>query len=230
MTKSQFYLPFIFAGLFLTIIKLLIAPPTAKKYTPPEFPQSLEAAQEVYYYSDLISTEARAKSPILQDHDPQLKYHRVIARQQYHSRLEYTSPIEIILTYVVRTDGDWHIFLKSANFASPTVPKETLDRVTDKGVYRLWQQEGKTHLYSCINTRGTASVTVSQFRHEQYYSALQLPHLAYWLLGQRSLMEDSCLWIHLISRTKYLSLSEAAEEIEPIWLDVVEKLSTINAN
>ena len=223
MEKKQFHLPFTLLVLSLTAIKLLVFPPTDQNYSLPELPQRIETGRDILYHSASLPVERTTSSATLPTNYPEVKYNQVVAHQQYRQESDHILSIEIILTYIVRTDGAWQTFLQSTKLSTPENPERILDKTTDKGYYRLWQQSGETHLCSCINVYGSATVTSRQFRNEKYAAILKVSHILSWLLGRTPLEEDSCLWIHLISYQTYPSLAEAAEEIEPLWMETVDQ-------
>ena len=128
MKKYQFHLPLLLLVLSLTGIKLLISPPTDQKYFSPELPKRLRTAQTVFDHQNSLPAEASTSNAALQTSYPQAKYHQVIVHQQYRPAPSQTSLLEISLAYVVRTDGDWHTFLKEADLSSPANPEKILDR------------------------------------------------------------------------------------------------------
>jgi cyanosortase A-associated protein len=215
MEKHRVYLlQFIFAGLCLTLAKLLLYPPTERNYTQPVFPEEFRIAQQTW---QSISPDRVQRDTALIQQDISQKYHRIIAYQKYVATTGAVVPMNMEIFYVVRTQGAWHTFMDINQFTLPEFPNAKLDRNTSMGTYRLWQQGGRNHLYSCLHKHGPTTITTQQFRQSQYRYDLIWKRLPSWLLLGTQLVEDTCLWVHLYSPEADDSLSEAVSYMEPVW-------------
>lgn len=214
MEKRRVYLlQFIFVGLCLTLAKLLLFPSDPRNYTQPIFPKELRIAQQTW--QSFPDRGQQYSAPVQQD--VRQKYHRIIAHQKYVAPTDVVVPMNMEIFYVVRTQGAWHTFMDVNQFTLPELPNAKLDRSTSMGTYRLWQQGGKNHLYSCLHKHGPTIVTTQQFRQSQYHYHLIWKRLSSWLLQGTQLVEDTCLWVYLYSPEADDSLSEAVSYMEPVW-------------
>ena len=50
------------------------------------------------------------------------------------------------------------------------------------------------YLGSCINAKGEATVTLSQYNQNRYLHGWGLTRTFLWLIGQQDLVEYRCLW------------------------------------
>lgn len=215
MEKRRVHLlQFLCAGLCLTTAKLLLFPPAEESYAKPIFPKEFKVIQQTWQPTPFGNGQ-QDLMPAEQDINQQ--YHRIIAHQNYIPTNNIVIPIDMGISYVVRTQGAWHTFMESHQFPLPESPNSQIDRSTSIGTYRLWQQEGKIHLYSCLHKHGPATVTPQQFQQNRYRAALVWTRLLTWLLQGTQLIEDTCLWLHLYSPETNDSFSTAVTYMEPVW-------------
>jgi len=91
------------------------------------------------------------------------------------------------------------------------------------GHYGLVAHDGKVYLSACVNSRGTSTVTESQFTQNRYKNDLQVSRLMPWLLGQESLIDSRCLWTLMSVPLKKGSIgansldSDASKDLETAW-------------
>ena len=221
MEKHRSYLlRFIFLGLCLTMTKLILFPPAEKNYTWPTLPKKLKTAQQTWQPSPL-SQQNNAQQQLDQQGGSQ-RYDQVLVRQEYTSAKGTTGPMRMEISYVVRTQGDWHTFMEVKQLTLPDSPDAILDRSTPNGSYRLWQQGDITHLYSCIHRHRPTTVTLKQFRQNRYYYDLTADRFLSWFLGRVLLAEDTCLWLHLSRQEVDQSLDEAMDDMEPVWENITD--------
>ena len=87
----------------------------------------------------------------------------------------------------------------------------------DIGSYGVLVHQDQLHLSSCITPQGSSIVDRGFNRH---YPALQLlsDRLVFWLLGEKPLVENVCLWSHLSIPLVDSSPEKAYLTLEKVWL------------
>ncbi|CCQ56652.1 MAG: cyanoexosortase A system-associated protein [Crocosphaera sp.] len=100
------------------------------------------------------------------------------------------------------------------------------------GHYAFFEHENTTYLGSCINAKGEATVTLSQYNQNRYLHGWGLTRTFLWLIGQQDLVEYRCLWtimsipnsseeldftINIDTNDK--ELNETEKKLEEAWLD-----------
>ena len=88
----------------------------------------------------------------------------------------------------------------------------------DIGFYGLLIHQNQLHLSSCITPQGSNIVSKAKFY--QNYPAFQLfsDRLTFWLLGEKPLVENICLWSHLSIPIADSSPERAYLTLEKIWV------------
>lgn len=125
--------------------------------------------------------------------------------------------------YYMESDGDVSRYL----LAYSPVKAANTNLVTkyhpQVGHYGLVTHQGQAYLSSCINPRGSSTVTTEQFTQNRYAHDLQLSRILPWMLGQTSLLDYRCLWTVLAIPLKSTSGSSsptpetAYKNLELIW-------------
>lgn len=100
------------------------------------------------------------------------------------------------------------------------------------GHYAFFEHENATYLGSCINAKGEATVTLSQYNKNRYLHGWGLTRTFLWLIGQQDLVEYRCLWtiMSIPSSSEELDftinidpnkkeLNETEKKLEEAWLD-----------
>ena len=117
------------------------------------------------------------------------------------------------------------------------LPHETLKVLEQEemGSYGILIHQNELHLSSCITPQGSSIVGSTNF--QQIYPAVQLlpDRLIFWLLGEKPLVENICLWSHLSMPIDDSSPEKAYLTLEKVWLSWYEHwypylVTTINSN
>lgn len=99
------------------------------------------------------------------------------------------------------------------------------------GHYAFFEYDNATYLGSCINAKGEATVTLSQYNQNRYRHGWGLTRTFLWLIGQQDLVEYRCLWtimsvpqvaeldfkINIDDNNK--ELNETEKKLEQAWLE-----------
>ena len=90
------------------------------------------------------------------------------------------------------------------------------------GFYGVLIHQDQLHLSSCITPQGSSIVSNAKFY--QSYPAFQLfsDRLVFWLLGEKPLVENVCLWSHLSIPLADSSPDRAYLTLEKIWVSWYE--------
>lgn len=101
--------------------------------------------------------------------------------------------------------------------ATPRQPLPTMRQQDGIGYYSLSVQDGKAYLRSCINPRGNAAVTYTQFIQNRYTVDLQPSRLFPWLTGQQPLRDYRCFWAYLSVPLKDAPPETVYQVLEKSW-------------
>ena len=90
------------------------------------------------------------------------------------------------------------------------------------GSYGVLIHQDELHLTSCITPQGSSIVSKANFY--QSYPAFQLlsERLVFWLLGEKPLVENVCLWSHLSIPLSNSSPEKAYLTLEKVWFSWYE--------
>ncbi len=131
-------------------------------------------------------------------------------------RYQYTRaemPLTIEMRYLNNTSGEVKDLLKSYTSISSSLKLRHQEEI---GFYGLFTHQKKAYLSSCINPRGSSTVTQRQFNQNRHAYDLQINRLLPWLLGQQKLEDKRCLWT-LSSIPLKNSSEEAYQILETAW-------------
>ena len=131
--------------------------------------------------------------------------------------LEQTSKslsIDIQMHYITRGQ-DVKTLLKKYT----SLPHQSLKVLEQEkiGSYGVLIHQDELHLSSCITPQGSSIVSKSNFY--QSYPAFQIlsDRLVFWLLGEKPIVENVCLWSHLSIPLSNSSPEKAYLTLEKIW-------------
>ncbi|MBM0744710.1 cyanoexosortase A system-associated protein [Phormidium sp. CLA17] len=100
---------------------------------------------------------------------------------------------------------------------APGQPRPILRQHDATGAYGLSVQDGKAYLRSCINPRGKAAVTYTQFIQNRYTVDLQPSRFVHWLTGQQPLRDYRCLWAYFSIPLEGSPPEAAYQTLEKTW-------------
>jgi cyanosortase A-associated protein len=127
--------------------------------------------------------------------------------------------LDIEMRYFTGTDGDVSNYIRSY---TSLVPSFSLGDRANVGFYGLLADRQRAYLSACINPRGGSTVTGGQFMQNRYLYDFRLNRLLPWLLGQESLSDRRCLWVHLSIPLENSSPETAERVLENVWFSWYE--------
>lgn len=201
-------LAFLSVGVVLVLAKSLLSSPEKNSQVAPyTFPETVSLSA----WKPADSTPI----PISKDIDP----------STYNSGMQYRyiqngQPLDIEMRYVNTNSADIKDFLKRYT-AIPTTADRFQPITRQKaeiGYYQLFAREGRAYLHSCINPRGNSTVTVEQFRKNRATYDMRVDRVVPWLIGQKELRDNRCLWALLSTPLKNSSPEKAYETLEKAWV------------
>ncbi|HCF29491.1 MAG TPA: cyanoexosortase A system-associated protein [Cyanobacteria bacterium UBA11049] len=110
--------------------------------------------------------------------------------------------VNVEMRYVVNTVGDVQEYIKQNTNISLSKSKYTQRQQGGIGFYNLFTYQGKAYLSTCINPRGGTTVTDRQFKQNRNTYDVQFNRIVPWLLGQKELKDNRCLWTHISTPLK----------------------------
>jgi cyanosortase A-associated protein len=130
-------------------------------------------------------------------------------------------PLELEMRYIVDTDGDIMFFLQNFTSIPPTAALISNSHQQEGvGFYSLFVYQGKAYLSTCINPRGSTTVTAQQFIHNRISQDLKLERVFPWLVGQEQLRDSRCLWANLSIPLKDSSPQQAYQTLKTTWFSI----------
>lgn len=199
-----------FVGVIFTVGRLIIDPNAVhQKVNSFTFPSEVP----------LHEGQLRESQPLM-DTVAQLprQYNAAIAGRYYR----YTQKgvfLDLEMRYMVGTLGDVESFIK--NYTAIHLPSgqvfQTLRQQEGVGFYGLFVYQNRAYLSTCINPNGGSTVTTEQFLHNRHTYDLRFSRLLPWFLGQESLRDRRCLWVHLSTPLKNADSLSAYLVLEKAW-------------
>lgn len=146
-------------------------------------------------------------------------YDRILAAQKYYYQQD-NKDLEIKMSYVVGTLGRAKIKVAlQQQYTRNLTPEQISPEWTKKDnlQYAILDFDGRSHLISCINSRGGSTVTSDEFRKNRRKHDLQPSRLLPWLMGKETLLDRRCLWAELSLPIQEDSKEESHKLLESTW-------------
>jgi len=203
LTKRQIFLVVTLLGLALAVLKLGLDPKAANRQ-----PQNLTfpASVPVPPWQFMQSAAIAPNNPKLEEF--------FLDIYEYKYQKEGKS-LNVKMYYTLGTRGESSVFLaKRFEIDSAVFPiAQEFRGNSETGYYSLFNYKGRSHLVSCINPRGSSTVTSQQFLANRNQYDLQPERFIPWILGQEALRDNRCLWVDmsipLEAKTAYPILEKA---------------------
>ncbi|NDJ16201.1 cyanoexosortase A system-associated protein [Myxacorys almedinensis] len=164
-----------------------------------------------------------------------LSSHRAIAKDRYHydndsfhldgQSYEYRnnsndSDLTVDLYYVRQANGDIENYFKAYTLDNEIVIAERPTQKQGKnGFYSLFEHKRKAYLSTCINSRGSSTVTREQFVANRNTYDLQPSRLIPVLVGREEPRDARCLWVTLSMPLEHRSVETVQQQLEAAWND-----------
>lgn len=201
-------LAFLSVGVVLVLAKsILYSPATASKFTSFSFPETVSLSD----WKPVDSKPVEGKSG---------KKHDTYLGGMHYRYIQNGQPIDIEMRYVANTDGDVKGYLKKYTPipSSPDKFKPVVRQKKGMGLYNLFAYEGRAYLSACMNPRGDTTVTGEQFKKNRATYDMRVDRVVPWLLGQKELRDNRCMWALLSAPLKNSSPEKAYEALEKAWV------------
>ncbi|MEG3940059.1 cyanoexosortase A system-associated protein [Microcoleus sp. S36b_A3] len=126
--------------------------------------------------------------------------------------------LEIEMRYLVNTIGDVEGMMKGHTILKSSPGKLALASTQAAGFHGILQQQNRLYLSSCINPRGSPTVTSQQFRYNRNTSDLQPNRILFWLLGRGNIQDKRCLWTQMSMPLDKTTPEDAKKILENAWV------------
>ncbi len=192
----------VFGSSLLVLAKVTLAPNTSINTAAPfAFPDSVL----------LPKWQALPSSPL---DNQDIGDSKSLAGRLYQYQQDGTT-LKIEMYYFANTDGDVEKFLKRRiSISIPQIQQRQKDGI---GYYGLFNHQQRANLSACINPAGSSTFTSRQFKHNRNVSDLSKT-LIPWLLGERNLQDNRCLFVNLSIPLSQESSDIAYQKLESAWL------------
>ena len=129
--------------------------------------------------------------------------------------------LNIEMRYLVDDDSEVrNLMLKYGKKSAASAPA-TVQFQEETGFVSLSSDQSHLYLSSCINPRGSTTVTVAQFNQNRYAHDLRPDRVLPVLLGQQSLRDSRCLWAHMTLSLNKENLDSARQVLLDAWKEWV---------
>jgi cyanosortase A-associated protein len=126
--------------------------------------------------------------------------------------------LEIEMRYLTATKGDIPQFLHWYKSIEQT-PAAKIERQPGIGYHLFFVHQNKAYLSSCIHPQGESTVDGKQYLKTKLLSSGNPRQLWGWLVGQKTLFDQRCLWSHLSLPLTEPSQPEKTHQIlKEVWL------------
>ncbi|AFZ06353.1 hypothetical protein Osc7112_1869 [Oscillatoria nigro-viridis PCC 7112] len=194
-------------GVLLVAGKLVFYPSDGKKVaTPFEFPESVP----------LADWKLNKSAPIELSDNSEFKAAR---KYEYQKN---SMALEIEMRYAVNTIGDVEGMMKGHTVLKSYPGKLALANTQGAGFHGILQQQNRLYLSSCINPRGSATVTSQQFRYNRNTRDWQPNRILFWLLGRGNIQDRRCLWTQMSVPLDKKTPEDAKKILENAWVSWYE--------
>lgn len=213
-------LMFVFANVALVLGKVLLDPSIGKRVpTPFVFPQTVPLSGWQLVASEPLKNHAQQLGQVRPKNLPNGKQYRYTKDNQ---------TLDVEMVYELETHGEYKEFLR--NFTSiKGVPDQQFILVRQQpgvGIYGMFALQNRAYLNACINPRGGSTLTRQQYGDNRVRYDLLSERTIFWLLGQRSLRDQRCLWSHFSIPLNKSSPQEAYATLEKAWFSWYQWWST----
>jgi len=131
--------------------------------------------------------------------------------------------LKIDMHYLIHLDPNLRNLMLKYEKETPKTPFISTIQENEFGSYSLFTEQDNAYLSSCINPRGETTVTAAQFTQNRYTYDLKVDRLIPILLGQTTLQDARCLWVHMtLPINPEQSQEETFQTLETTWADWYE--------
>ena len=139
-------------------------------------------------------------------------------KSYFYSKNNFSLEVEML--YLVGTRGNVHSLLEN----EVAIPANLLKRadthkLEDIGFYTTFSDKNRAYLSSCINPRGSTTVTQKQFSQNRYKHDFKYTLLLAWLFGKGTIRDRRCLLTNLSIPLENLQPEIANKVLQEVWQD-----------
>ncbi len=147
-----------------------------------------------------------------------LQLHRLRSGQKYHYQQQGTE-VTAALRFFSPTFGNIEHYVKKTD--DPPLQKAYAQGKTsylpDLGTYRLFNDQETAYLSACLTPEGESTINVAAYVNKTNRGIFNWETLIPRLLGQRSLRERRCLWVHLSTPLQQDSPEDSYRRLESVF-------------
>lgn len=199
------FLSVVFGGGILTLAKVLFFPPA---------PPSQAYASLFSGAPELMGWQFDETTPL--DLQERGQGELITAATYTYTQEEHNLAID--MHYLVHLDPNLRNLMLKYGKNTPAATIESTLRHNEFGYYSIFSDAAGTYLSSCINPTGGTTVTAAQFTQNRYTNDLRPERFLPILLGQTTLQDARCLWVHMTLPTEAeLTSEEASAMLEAVW-------------
>ncbi|GAB4136416.1 MAG: hypothetical protein Fur0046_09900 [Cyanobacteria bacterium J069] len=210
LTAKSFRLPLLaltFGGVLVVLGRLLLFPEAvgraAVSFT---FPETVPLPGWQSQYSTVLPIPEKAQAEMRSGRS--------------YRYMQGDRPLDVEIRYLVNTDPSVRNLLLKYGKPTLTAPfPSTIQQDEAGGFYSIYSDETHAYLTSCINPRGSSTVTEAQFMQNRYALDLRPERALPVLLGRETLRDGRCLWTVLSTPLQSASPEQIYPQLKAVWAD-----------
>lgn len=213
-SHQQWKIPLLAAlltGVMIVAAKSVLMPTTGnEQFTPYSFPEQVPLkGWQLQDHQNLKRQPIEGDKP----------YDDALAGMTY-TYIDSNTSLTIEMRYLVATLGDVPSFIN--NYAPVEIKQ--LHKQADQeflpgiGYVGRFSHQGKAYLSTCINSHGGSTFSATHFIQNRSLYDLRPERWLPLLLGQESLRDRRCLWVHMSIPLKGMSSNQAYQVLEAAWV------------
>lgn len=206
MISSLSLLRFAFLGIVLVSGKVAFDPNLGKA-SPYVFPEQVLLNQFSFVGRQAVETKSLSE------------YWADLKGYEYSYQKEKQA-FKVKVHYLPAADGDLALYLSSYGINQQKVKAKPTQQQGQTGFYHLFEHERTAYLSSCINPKGSSTVTREQFFANRNAYDLKPDRLIPIILGVEDLRDARCLWVTISTPIENQSIQEVHQQLESVWREV----------
>lgn len=153
--------------------------------------------------------------PLMENQNTELSFEHFRAGKEYQY-YQGEREVTVQLRLIEGTFGHVPGYIKTYTSLKKAFPEGSTQSQPEIGRYQLFSDESQAYLSACLTSRGQSTVTGNEFVRKMNRHILRENFLP-GIVGQRSLRERRCLWVHLSTPLDQGSPEEGYQVLESVF-------------
>ncbi len=127
---------------------------------------------------------------------------------------------KVKIHYLPESDGDMASYRSAYGIDSQKAVVKSQQQQGQTGFYDRFEHEQTAYLSSCINPRGSSTVTHAQFFANRNTYDLKLDRAIPVILGTEDLRDSRCLWVTISAPIANQSVDAVHQQLVAVWQEI----------